>query len=206
MLGIVARRRVRSGRRPSGADSGPPRGGHARMRGRVLHCRLPAGAPRFDEGEERNSELPRSAASQTARSVAQGYSFSFLCRQDGGMNIERMALELGQEWEAPARPARRGRGLARLSSAVDPRFGRGPRLHHVSAGEAARLVVDLDQAGACFRHRLSSLASRRQNAIPSLAIAHAVSCVITRACATRLARAASVRSSRGTPRPRQFRA
>ena len=99
MLGIVARRRVRSGRRPSGADSGPPRGGHARMRGRVLHCRLPAGAPRFDEGEERNSSSPRSAASQTARSVAQGYSFSFLCRQDGGMDLERMALELGQEWE-----------------------------------------------------------------------------------------------------------
>ena len=113
-------------------------------------------------------------------------------------------LEVLRAWLAVTRRPGWERRRARLvAAAVWPDYrlrsiravGRGPRLHHVSAGEAARLVVDLDQAGACFRHRLSSLASRRQNAIPPLAIAHAVSCVITRAC-RRLARAASV--NRGT--------
>ena len=39
-------------------------------------------------------------------------------------------------------------------------------LRHASAGTAARLVIDLDQTGAGFRHWLSPLGPCGQNAVP----------------------------------------
>ena len=104
---------------------------------------------------------------------------------------------------APPRRSRRGRGLARLSSAGGPRLGRGSRLYHASTGKAARLAVDLDQAGTGFRHWLSSLGSCRQNTIPSLAMAHALR-LLSFALADWPARAQP--TARGSPQSSEFRA
>ena len=75
---------------------------------------------------------------------------------------------------APPRCSRRGRGLAGLSPAGGPRLGRRSRLCHASTGKAARLAVDLDQAGTGFRYWLSPLAPCRQDTIPSPVMAHAL--------------------------------
>ena len=75
---------------------------------------------------------------------------------------------------APPRRSRRGRGLAGLSPAGGPRLGRRSRLYHASTGKAARLAVDLDQAGTGFRYWLSPLGPCRQNTISSPVMAHAL--------------------------------
>ena len=88
-----------------------------------------------------------------------------------------------------------------LSPAVDPRLGRGPRLCHVSTGEAARLAVDLGQAGAGFRTGLRRWLRAARTDIAAGYGTRIELCELSR-LPSRLARAATVGFTRG---PRELR-
>ena len=73
--------------------------------------------------------LYRMCASRQCRMVRPG------SRSGAQLEVLRAWLAVTRRpgWERRRARSRRGRGLARLSSAVGPRLGRGPRLHHVSS-------------------------------------------------------------------------